>query len=92
MDAAWEQEIVGSIPASATMLPRTAKIRRKSSTWHKHGKHCSVLMEIRALQRNVRELPPLLKLESAQAEARARIKILQAFLEAAKSEAMGQEM
>jgi len=47
---------------------------------------------IRALQRNVTELPPLLKLESAQAEARARIRILEAFLEAAKSEAMGQEM
>jgi len=47
---------------------------------------------IRALQRNVKELPPLLKLESAQAEARARIRILEAFLEAAKSEAMGQQM
>jgi len=47
---------------------------------------------IRALQRNVTELPPLLKLASAQTEARARIRILEAFLEAAKAEAMGHEM
>ncbi len=47
---------------------------------------------IRVLERNARELPPLLKLPLARIEAAARVRILETFLEAAKKEALGYEL
>jgi hypothetical protein len=33
------------------------KISKKSATWHRHGKHRSVLMEMRALSRRIFRIP-----------------------------------
>jgi uncharacterized protein len=44
---------------------------------------------IATLARNLKKLPPLLNLPSAAMVAAARIRILESFIAAAKSEAMG---
>lgn len=39
---------------------KTRKISKKSATWHRHGKHRPVLMELRGLERQrLRREPPV---------------------------------